>query len=354
MKHHTCRISKLLITTLAIVAWFAISPHNVLSQTPTQASIETPTQIPTPTKIPEDIQLLNSVQERALQDVERSREMASVSDLDILFGQEATEIGLPIKTLVETYEATYDQAKPPETWWQPLVPTDGWPAFILLALLAILWNSFSDWIKKFIHKVGEYLYSRLSGTKFLRGLALKRYRQALIEKYQTLRIPFRPDRPLDMAEVYVPLKVAETQNWELIEAVQAISEYQWLTILGAPGSGKTMLLRSLVLTYAQDDWFFRDQHEHTPILLELNRLNGSEDTLEQHLVQTLKRNDFPNGKRFVEAELERGHFTLLLDGLDEVNPDHRTRVVGQIKDLLDQHAECRVVITCRTAVYHGE
>ena len=91
-----------------------------------------------------------------------------------------------------------------------------------------------------------------------------------------------------------------------------------------------------------------------PILLELHRLNGNSQSLEQHLVEELSRNDFPNAGRFVSQSLKQGTLMLLLDGFDEVNNGERARVIQQIEDILDKYRKCRVIITCRKAIYNNE
>jgi len=66
------------------------------------------------------------------------------------------------------------------------------------------------------------------------------------------------------------------------------------------------------------------------------------------------RNDFSRAENFVAQSLARGTLMLLFDGLDEVDSQARQRVVQQIRDLMDTHGKCRVIITCRAAVYDNE
>jgi hypothetical protein len=130
--------------------------------------------------------------------------------------------------------------------------------------------------------------------------------------------------------------------------MQAIKHHKRLMVVGEPGSGKSVFLRRLALAYAEGEL------DHIPILLELHRLSELTNWLQTYLVDVLTRNDFPNAESFVQMGLENGFFILLFDGLDEVPTDQRKRVVRHIKDLLDRYNNCRVIITCRTAVYHGE
>ncbi|MDD4905055.1 MAG: hypothetical protein PHD39_02690 [Methylobacter tundripaludum] len=62
----------------------------------------------------------------------------------------------------------------------------------------------------------------------------------------------------------------------------------------------------------------------------------------------------PRAEHYVEQALDKGELLLLFDGLDEVSYSERGRVVNAIKDLLANHPDCPVVITCRRAVYQNE
>lgn len=114
-----------------------------------------------------------------------------------------------------------------------------------------------------------------------------------------------------------------------------------------------MLLKQMALGYAEsrapDFW-----GEHTPVLLDLHRMNYPKMSLEQHLVAEFARNDFPHAENFVSRALKSGTLMLLLDGLDEVNSNARQNAAANITDLLDQYRDCRMVVTCRSAVYRDE
>ncbi|NJK53226.1 MAG: hypothetical protein HC936_11230 [Leptolyngbyaceae cyanobacterium SU_3_3] len=72
----------------------------------------------------------------------------------------------------------------------------------------------------------------ICGNEAFWGIALKKYHQALIGKYHELKIPFRLDRPLKMQDVYVPLKVKGRQNYDLIDAYQAVSQHRRWMVTG--------------------------------------------------------------------------------------------------------------------------
>lgn len=230
--------------------------------------------------------------------------------------------------------------------WQPF----GWLAAVVMGIITIFGKAINNRFIQIVQAIIDNLYKRFSGTQLFRDFALKRYRTALSNKYQELKIPFRPNRPLKMEEVYVPLQLLE--QGEPIDAKQAVKNFKRLMIVGQPGSGKTMLLKSLALNYAKGPWNIPQQP--VAIIFELNRLSDTKLTIEQQLVKVLERDDFPNGTNFVFQGLKQGMIMLLFDGLDEVNSKDRPNVVRRLQDFIDQYDQCRVAITCRTQVYKQE
>lgn len=308
-------------------------------------------QNPTPTSSPRE-QLIRKIQVDAKRHVEINEGMKTES---VVNRYRNNNVGLTPEQIAYVYEKAYawfKKAQKPDPW-ENFRPQTGWIIAAILFVLLILRDVLKKWITNFFEMVGNWIYTRLSGSRLLRGTALHRYRGALIDKYDKLRIPFRPqDRPLMMRDVYVPLKVAGAIDLDQIDAYNAVSEYQKLMIVGAPGSGKSMLCKNIAFAYAEGRLQLPDRS--IPILLELHRLNNLDFSIEQHLIAELARNDFPHAEQFVFQSLKKGTLMLLMDGLDEVSSNERGRVVQAIKDLLDRYRKCRVLITCRTAVYRDE
>ncbi len=235
---------------------------------------------------------------------------------------------------------------------------------LILAGLGIILLWFKDEAGKkwmmLVKKIDDWVYGRFAGTQFFESLALKRYREALVKNYQELKIPFRVNhKPLDMSEIYVPLKVAGSSDSEQVDAYGSIAKYRRLMIKGIPGSGKTMLLQHVAFSYGKGN-LMGLENRPVPVLLELHRLNDADLTEEKligAIVEAFKRNRFPKAERFVRHSLEQGKLMLLLDGLDEVNSKIRSNLAQKISDLLrglDKKQGCRLIVTCRTAVYDNE
>jgi len=305
-------------------------------------------------------QLRGDIQNRAKKDAEADRlnffntdkKKKTIGDILNLYKEVNSQAScFPQDELWDIYEQQYDTNKYPA--WIPVI--------VILVLGGILWNVISDTLKKWLNQsleaISKWIYKTFAGTPLFENIALKKYRQALIDKYQKLNIPFRPHRPLEMREIYVSLAFKASDR-SLIEAENAVQKYSRLVVKGAPGSGKSMLLKYLALSYSEGR-FKNLSDRPVPILLELNRLNEANLTvekLEQHLVEACDRHNFPKANRFISQGLKDGRLLLLLDGLDEVSSGVRSSVVRCLKDFLEleNYKKCRVIITCRTAVYHNE
>ena len=306
-------------------------------------------------------QLRGDIQNRAKQDAKADqwnffntdKKKKTIGDILNLYKEVNSQAScFPQDELWDIYEQQYDSNKYPA--WIPVL--------VILVLGGILGTVISDTLKKWLNQsldaISKWIYKTFAGTPLFENIALKKYRQALIDKYQKLNIPFRPHRPLEMREIYVSLKAFKASDRSLIEAENAVQKYRRLVVKGAPGSGKSMLLKYLALSYSEGR-FKNLSDRPVPILLELNRLNEANLTvekLEQHLVEVCDRHNFPKANRFISQGLKDGRLLLLLDGLDEVSSGVRSSVVRCLKDFLEleNYKKCRVIITCRTAVYHNE
>ncbi|MCP4251044.1 MAG: NACHT domain-containing protein [bacterium] len=229
----------------------------------------------------------------------------------------------------------------------------GWYVAALLLVLHVLRRKLEAWLSALFDFAVKPVANRLAGMRLFRRYALKKYRCALVQQCEKVFIPFDAGKELDVRSVYVPMDAAGAENDRPIDAQQAVARYRRLSVVGTPGSGKSMLLKHLTLAYAEGS-MAEPSGRTIPILLELHRCSSSDQTLEQHLVEELARNSFPNASSFVKSCLKNGTLTLLLDGFDEVSQEDRGRVSQEINDLLNRYRRCRAIITCRMAVYRDE
>jgi Cdc6-like AAA superfamily ATPase len=171
----------------------------------------------------------------------------------------------------------------------------GWIIIIaILSLLVFLRDKFIKLYERLWNAIyWNVIYKKLSGTRLFRRIALKRYAQTLEKQYSKIPVPFIKDRPLILKDVYVPLRVAGSLTGAKIDSMEAVNEYPHLMITGTPGSGKSTLLKHILLS------FISGVSAEVPILLELNRMNTSDKSLREELIEVLNRNNFPNGENLI-------------------------------------------------------
>ena len=130
-----------------------------------------------------------------------------------------------------------------------------------------------------------------------------------------------------------------------------------LVILGGPGTGKTTLLRYLVLIYCTNKvhQVFGITENRLPIFIHLRNLSGSGLTLKAENLPQLCippeiAEDCP--AEFFKNYLKNGDCIILLDGLDEIKDEvERGKVSTQIEDFAVTYSNNRFIITSRSVGY---
>ncbi|MFN6539821.1 MAG: NACHT domain-containing protein [Nostoc sp. EkiNYC01] len=352
---YRCKLKLLNFTLLIFTIFFVLTfVSSALSQTPTP-KFETQ-------EVKAKVALIQEIKEYAERHVKNDKSMDTGLVISLY---RKNSVGLSAPEIARIYEDEYGKQKDKKDnnlseKIKNIIFSGsgiGWgAAFIMLVFVVIkeLLPKYSDDLTKLLYKL---IYTKISGIPIFWFWSLQGYKQGLVRKHKTLNISFRSNKqPLELEKVFVPLKVSGTSDNNSIIAQKAIIQYPRLLIRGIPGAGKSVLLKYLTLSWANGE-LKKALPNHVPVLLELYRLNDAslnQEYLQNQLVEAFDRDNFPNAQRFVAQGLKNGKLMLFLDGLDEVNTIVRPLVIKEIKDLLDRFDKCRVVITCRTAVYNNE
>ena len=207
-----------------------------------------------------------------------------------------------------------------------------------------------------------FAYRRVAGVSWFWALSLSQYRSAMKKEYGEWKNPFLQNYHLPMSTVYIPLFMKGNNSdspKNYIDINAALRQHSKLMVIGDPGSGKTMLLRNLALSYSGKTLpgdpvtIFVELNQLSDALKEAKTVSSANVLIEDFLVSRLEELKFKKAQGFLTKRLGDEHLPLLLllDGLDEVSGSRRDDVVKYLQAFLKQYKHCRVIITCRTQVY---
>lgn len=205
----------------------------------------------------------------------------------------------------------------------------------------------------------------------------KRYYQYLIDRYQMLHmVGTEGSFTLALEEIFVsphlrlaahlPADALQLSQLKYLATLRNGSQNIWeylmleqkagFMLLGAPGSGKTCLLKHMTLTLAHPQKrLFSGIPNRFPIFLSFNNhqtiINGKPDySLAEAAHYSLMMGQMvdPLPASWFEAQLQTGRCLIMLDGLDEIaDPIHRENVVIWIKEQIALYQNNCFVITSR-------
>jgi hypothetical protein len=267
--------------------------------------------------------------------------------------------GLSPPEIGAIYESAYrKRANDLKGDWRHFIEVrGGWVASAILAAAFF----FHDAVKKSAGRLWDAAVAQIfrwfARAGFAQRRALKDHRADAQKKHRRLLIPFRRQRPLDLRKVFVPLALhAGPPTVAPIDAVKAFRTHRRIMVLGAPGSGKSVLVKRLMLHYGEGG-FARFARSPLAVLIELRRFNEldlDEFSVREQILEELKRSVVKSPEPLLDGAIDRNSLILLFDGLDEVDSDRRKNIGDKIAGFLEQHVGCGVVITCRTQVYDHE
>lgn len=125
--------------------------------------------------------------------------------------------------------------------------------------------------------------------------------------------------------------------------------HQSLLILGEPGSGKTTVLLELTR-----DLLVRavtDPAKPIPVVLNLSSWSLQRQSMAEWLVKEIKLK-YDMHTDIVQSWIQEEKLVLLLDGLDEVKPEHRDECVEKLNKLREDN-KAPMVVCCRIADYEA-
>lgn len=174
------------------------------------------------------------------------------------------------------------------------------------------------------------------------------------EAHSTLLPGVEPDAPtIELAFRSIPRRLG--MGGKTLDELDLLVSERHVALLGDPGAGKTTTLRRLAKAVAhgpetspQDDWRFvvvvvcRNENWETDKLY---------DVLGKKIGITGKlATDLDNPERWIREVLDVGAL-IVVDGLDEVAPKHRTDLERSLPQLGRHLTRSKLVVSCRSGDY---
>jgi hypothetical protein len=167
------------------------------------------------------------------------------------------------------------------------------------------------------------------------------YLTRLMHRHSKAKSFFVRSEPIPLYDFFVPLDLrAPRRLLSSPDAADVAAAARCTLITGSGGSGKSMVMRHLLISSLRD-------RTKTPIFLELRQVDLAKEALEDALLTSLRNNGLEVDKDFLARALADGHFLLLLDGIDELDRKGRAKFTAAIHELAEQHPATSIIVSSR-------
>lgn len=135
------------------------------------------------------------------------------------------------------------------------------------------------------------------------------------------------------------------------DGVDLANEFQYLTVIGEPGSGKSTFLKKIGIEALKSQSETAYKGDCIPVFIELRIKRIKNISLKELIIQEFKVCGFPEYEEFTEAALKQGKLLILLDGLDEVPDKLLESITLEIQNFSDLYHKNRFIISTRPFAY---
>lgn len=200
---------------------------------------------------------------------------------------------------------------------------------VITAILTLIVVYFQKIISALIAVVG-WIWKRLKLERAIEA----RYRTNLARELRSIQI-LQMTEAKNLDTIFIPLKLDEWIPPEMrvtehphaknsISFSDAINQFERITIVGGPGSGKTTITSHAAAAIADRNIRIKNK-DYLPIYIHLRRLREflesqlyNNKSLKDFLSEILGSNGFIDASNFLDRKISEGICLIILDGFDEL------------------------------------
>lgn len=177
------------------------------------------------------------------------------------------------------------------------------------------------------------------------GVVYQNYLKFTYDKYSKVKTLLYKNEGKFIYDFYehVYLSSSDLEKLETDNTEQIFNKSSNIILTGTGGIGKSMLVKHIFINQIQ-------QATSIPIFIELKSLNDFEfldNRLVDFIYQEIRNHHLDLEKQYFEVTLNAGRYTIIFDGLDEVNPSKRSWLDREIKEFVTLYNENRYVLSSR-------
>lgn len=203
-------------------------------------------------------------------------------------------------------------------------------------------------IKEIIEKPFELVWNTL--TKEVKQIVSNRILEYQIEEYErnyyTKTIINRTE-PIKLLDFYQPLYIRRfgrnysDEKIETVDCKTLFKENNFVTLIGTAGSGKSTILKFLLVNSIETKF-------KVPIKIELRYLNLYQGNLFNYISNEIfKQSQLAFDEKIIDRLLKSGNFLIFLDGYDELSSTVKDSITKDINELTRLYNKNTFVITSR-------
>jgi len=172
-------------------------------------------------------------------------------------------------------------------------------------------------------------------------IGLTEYLYSQSDKYYFTNTFIHRSEKIRFHDIYYPIKARYKElRTDFTNLHDIFDEYQYITIIGSAGSGKTTMMKHIFLGAI-------NSLQKIPILIELRHLNEFEGDLEKLIAEKILKSRLKPSESIFQRTLKSGKFLFLLDGYDEIFSNKKQEIIRQIELFVDSYPKNNFLITTR-------